>query len=265
MNDSLEDHTGNPPARESEFYQSWITILGELSHDLIGNLAIIRQKNNILNSMLPALLKGYHLAIENNLMDAVVKEKHLNVIMDLNPESHIADMIEQIQLMSSYSEQMSPDSVDMKTLSALNCLNELLDNYVFENDTQRDLVRIHSTNDFQFKCSLLFIHSLLNNFMTNALRSIEKSGKGSITMWLSQEGNYNLIHFKDTGSGMSNELLSCVFDRLLSKREDKPLPALGFCRTAIRYVGGDIICKTLEGEYTHFSVMFPAKLATCIL
>jgi signal transduction histidine kinase len=257
MKDVMQSNSHSDMPGQPEFYQAWLSIIRKLSHDLIGDLAMIRQKNKISAGMLPSLLKGYRLAIDNHLMESEVKEKYLDSLDDLNPESHIAEMIDHMHLLNDYCEQMSLNSPDIKILSAMDCINELLNQHPFENDKEKVLVHITDGNNFQFKCSPIFIHSLMNNLLTNGLRSIKKAGKGSITIWLSQEEDFNTLNLKDTGLGLSNEQRLSIFDRFLSKHDNKSLPGLGFCKTAIQYAGGDVICQSLEGKFTHFIVKFP--------
>src|SRR3990167_11095244 len=114
---------------QTELYQAWTRLLGKLSHDLIGDLAMMRQKNKILVGIIPSLLKGYQLAVEHNLMVSEVKEKHLHAMADLNHEPHIAGMIEQIHVLNAWCEALSLNSPESQNLSAEMCINEAINQY----------------------------------------------------------------------------------------------------------------------------------------
>ena len=93
--------------------------------------------------------------------------------------------------------------------------------------------------------------------MSNGLRSIEKAGKGSINIWVSQSEGYYSLNIKDTGLGMSERMCSRVFTHVITRDGDNELPGLGICRLGLQHMGGDIICNAIVGEQTHFVIMFP--------
>lgn len=260
MTGSIGKNAGEIITLQDENYQSWRHIIEKASHDLIGTFSIIRQQNVFLMGVLPILLKGYHLAVDNHLMDMEIKEKQLNIMADMDSEPHIAAAIDSLYRLNTYCEQLAADSRDSQLLSVKDCINDVLNKYSFNNDEQRNLVHVDIDQDFQIKCVPIFLESLLRNCLDNGLRSIEKAGKGTITIWISHETNGDVLNFKDTGLGMSEDMRLRVFDRFLSKRGENTIPGLGFCRTAVRYAGGDVFCDAVDGEYTHFVIRFSGVL-----
>jgi signal transduction histidine kinase len=58
---------------------------------------------------------------------------------------------------------------------------------------------------------------------------------------------------------MKAEAEQKVFDRFFSVRNDEIRAGLGFCRLALINLGGAISCKSVEGEYTLFTIELPAS------
>lgn len=228
-------------------------VIQKLSHDLTGVLASMRMKNPVLVDAMPHLLNGYRLAVDHKLLPSAIKEKHLNLISEIaniDPLlTEMFDLIGEVRLMSQALNvaTAAEDSVFMRVQYRM----ELLDMQ------DKALITIDNRLDRRCPCPLIFFDAWVQNLIENAIYAIRKIEKGEIRIWLSKEEEGFVFHIKDTASGMDEAQLSIVFDRFLSKRDTKILPGLGFCREALRRVGGDVTCASEIGLYTHFKMILP--------
>ena len=136
------------------------------------------------------------------------------------------------------------------------CLNEALQRYVFQG-SERDLVFCDIDNDFYFVGDKILVVHVLFNLFKNALYYIASAQKGKIYIRLEKRENKNLLYFKDTGKGIAKDVLPYIFDRFYSKTEGGVGIGLSFCKMAMEWMGGDIICRSIENEYTEFVLHFP--------
>ncbi|MCI5056568.1 MAG: HAMP domain-containing histidine kinase [Flavobacteriales bacterium] len=114
----------------------------------------------------------------------------------------------------------------------------------------------NQTKIFANTDSLLMTHVFFN-LLKNAIFYIKASRKGEIIIWHETTKNQNIIHFKDTGSGIKKEDLPHIFDSFYSKTRHGTGIGLSYCRLIIRASGGEITCHSKHGEFTEFIISFP--------
>lgn len=68
---------------------------------------------------------------------------------------------------------------------------------------------------------------------------------------------YNSLYFKDTSTGIAPEVLPHIFESFYSKTARGTGVGLAFCKSTMREFGGDIVCESVEGEFTTFVLTFP--------
>jgi hypothetical protein len=238
--------------------KAWSGVIGNLAHNLATQMATLRMKQNRLRKLMPSLLKGYHLAVKNGLMDDEISEKHLE-IMDamINLDEQITPMFSLLESLSIYCEQSRPDSKKFQRLSAQQCVDELLKTYPLS-DEQRHLVQFERDYDFEFMCSPVFIKTLLSHFLTTVLVKIDDAGEGLISIWMSEQDNHHALNIRYSGLGITDDVSSNFFNRFILEQEDKIIPGAGFCRLAIVHAGGDVICDEVKNEpILHLTLKFP--------
>jgi two-component system aerobic respiration control sensor histidine kinase ArcB len=113
-----------------------------------------------------------------------------------------------------------------------------------------------STN-FEFKGELEFFTHLMFNLIKNACFYVLEAGKGDIHVWTQRGKDYNLVHFKDTGTGMPAEVTARIFDHFFTKTRHGTGVGLAYCKMVMEDLGGDMTCESVKGEYTHFILHFP--------
>ena len=81
--------------------------------------------------------------------------------------------------------------------------------------------------------------------------------KGEITIWTKKNGKYNELHFRDTGKGISKDVLPKLFTLFFTTSENGAGLGLAFCKMVMISFGGNISCDSQEGAYTEFVLKFP--------
>jgi len=254
----------NDPIEQSKLdllAKSWSRMVNGISHDMVTPLVVIRMTGETFQEILPGLIEGYNLAIQNNLpLKTKVSKRHLEAFEEgLLPDirENVNKLLSFLNLLHPYNQQLLSTAPEIKLLSIKSCIDEALKNYPYDNDQQRALIHRKDTLDFKFNLAPMFIEHLLSNLISNALRAIDEENRGEITLSTAKEDNYHVLHFKDTASGLNEDARAQVFNRFFSKRGGTIVPGLGFCRLALLQRNGDILCDSVKQQYTDFIIKFP--------
>lgn len=240
--------------------KSWSRLINCINHDLTTPLAIIRMGSLNLDKILTTLCDEYQLAVKHNLLQTSQAEQKNTQdafqYLILSIQENANKMQEFLNLLHPYTKQLLSTSDETILLSAKATVQKAIQAYPFANDNERSLIHIDFPCDFTFHCAPIFIDSLLDNLFHNAFRAIQEAKKGQITIWTEETENGYILHFKDSALGMGEDKLTHLFQRFFSKRNHNIIPGLGFCRLALLQRGGNILCQSIVGEYTDFSIQF---------
>ncbi len=105
------------------------------------------------------------------------------------------------------------------------------------------------------------IHQVVYNLTENAVKFVNDGG--FLEFSFTVEGNITYIGIKNSGDGLSKEEIPRVFDRFYktdkSRGMDKNGVGLGLyiVRSVVNLHGGDIIVRSVQGEYTEFVFSIP--------
>lgn len=101
------------------------------------------------------------------------------------------------------------------------------------------------------------IQQVFYNIATNAIQAMEKGGRLTIKTVL--KGSFLEVSFVDTGSGISKENLTKIFDPLFSTKTHGTGLGLSVCSSLIEGHGGKIEIESEIGKGTTFMVKLPTK------
>ncbi len=77
---------------------------------------------------------------------------------------------------------------------------------------------------------------------------------------LQLDADKKYLYFKDNGVGISADKLKLIFDDVFSSNKKGGTGlGLSFCKRVMLSFGGDISCKSVEGEGVEFCLKFPAN------
>jgi hypothetical protein len=122
-----------------------------------------------------------------------------------------------------------------------------------------DKIEFDDGGDFDFRGSDSLMIYALRNLLKNALYFIAKSGQGGIRIWLESGGEFNVVHFKDTGCGIAKEIMPNIFEPFFTTKPKGSGIGLGlwFCQRVIDSFDGEILCNSTVNEYTEFLIKLP--------
>lgn len=241
---------------------SWINLINSFCHRLTTPLASFRIFEKILQETLPKLVESYNLTIENSLIEPFSESTFLDAVKTIPEEldNQIQEIFDFLNFFRTYAQKLHINS-NVENIEILSCVSNLLKTYNFVDKNEVNLIEVDFKYNFKFKFDYDFIFLLLEHLLENALYYINKAKKGKIYIWTEEESKYNILYFKDTAQGIDLDRQSRVFTRFFSKRNDKLIPGLGFCRLVVLQMNGDIICDSIKDNYTTFIVKFPKLLS----
>lgn len=107
------------------------------------------------------------------------------------------------------------------------------------------------------------LHQVIYNLIDNAVKFTEN---GQISVTVDTDNTNTIIRIRNTGSGISSEERSKIFERFYkvdkSRSYDVKGAGLGLyiCKTIVEMHGGTIGCDSKDGEYTEFWFSVPNNL-----
>lgn len=113
------------------------------------------------------------------------------------------------------------------------------------------------------------VHQVVYNLTENAIKFADEGGYIEFTFM--REGNRILIGVKNSGEGLSKEEIPHVFDRFYktdkSRGQDKSGVGLGLyiVRSIVTLHGGDVIVRSVKGEYCEFLFSLPISKQKTVL
>jgi signal transduction histidine kinase len=122
--------------------------------------------------------------------------------------------------------------------------------YAFESYEQKKFVNIDLGDDFDFFGDETLMIFVVFNLLKNSLYY-----KAKINIWL--DGDNRCLYFKDDAIGIPADKLEFIFDdSFTSNKKGGTGLGLPFCKRVMLSFGGDISCKSAEGEGTEFCLKF---------
>ena len=253
----LETVKAQEKAKEGKI-KAMQSIGASIAHELRTPLRSMISGVSGIEKFLPILLENYDAARNANIPGRVIRPHQIEllrkVLVNLKTEGAAANTIIDMLLMKIKGS--ITDTTEVKKLSINECLSEALQRYAFQG-AERELVVCDTSNDFQFVGDNLLVVHILFNLLKNALYYIASVQKGQIYIHFEKDKNENRLYFKDTGKGISKEALPRIFNRFYTRTEGGAGIGLSFCKMAMEWMGGDITCHSIEGEYAEFILHFP--------
>ena len=155
------------------------------------------------------------------------------------------------------------DPLSFKLLSSRQLVEETVDDYAYEEAAHAQLISVKG-NNFWFMGDPIMFKYVLYNLIQNAIWFVKTIPDAtiSITIIPSADG-ISTIEVLDTGPGIADELLPLVFDSFFTEGKIGGTGlGLSYCKRTMKAFGGDIICRSVLGEYTAFTLSFPLLSAS---
>lgn len=229
-----------------------------IAHELRTPIRSIMASAKGIEKFLPTLLKAYDAAKNANLDIEPIYPQHEKLLRDaikrLECEGVAANTVVDMLLMNI--REVDVDENKFQLLSIGDCVNAALHRYPFQ-QKEKQLVNWDRSDDFKLKGDETLVMHVIFNLMKNALYYIARAGKGEIFISLKKGKKENQLIFRDTGAGISAEILPHVFEKFFTKTEHGTGIGLSFCKMAMQRMHGNISCTSFTGEFTEFCLSFP--------
>ena len=102
--------------------------------------------------------------------------------------------------------------------------------------------------------------------LVNATEAMAHGGTLEVTTELDSRAGQARIRVRDTGLGISQEVLSQIFDPFFTTKEDQQRTGLGLAvaRSIIEQHGGEITVESKPGQGTEFAITLPVAKSTAM-
>lgn len=141
-------------------------------------------------------------------------------------------------------------------------LNELLEGILLIVDKQMQEANVRVKTYFDDQIPLVMasqnqLRQVFLNMFKNAKEAMPKGG--TLTVGTGREKDKVLIHIRDTGVGIPEELKSKIFEAFFTTKQKVKGVGLGLsvCYGIIKNHGGEIKVESEEGKGTHFTISLP--------
>ncbi len=229
----------------------------DIAHELRTPLNTIFSNATGVKKYFPQLIDSYKKAKAEKLDIAEIDEFHFDALpraLD-NITSEVQYSFTFINMLLINASEFQTNK-SFQTLSISHSVSEAIARYPFDLG-DKEFVVWEEQKDFMFQGDEQLMIHVIFNLLKNAIYYVRAAGKGKIVIWIELGEKYNQLHFKDTGTGISKKILPYIFNRFFSKTYHGTGIGLSFCKLTMKNFSGDIIVRSVEGEYTEFIMYFP--------
>ncbi len=140
-------------------------------------------------------------------------------------------------------------------LGAAATTRKALDEYGFADDTERSKARLIVREDFTFRVDETVYLFTLFNLIKNALHHMAAYPSATLTLTIERHA----VSVRDTGAGVPPEVLPHLFNPFRTAGSTGATGlGLAYCQRAMEAFGGSIECRSEPGQFTEFTLRFPA-------
>lgn len=230
-------HLGQKRAELERMRRLYAGLAGTIAHEMRTPLAQIQHALRCIDSEVPA----------GSAAARAVQQGHSAIHRGLQS---IAMTLQQISL-------RNPSPADLLTLSAEQCVRKALDEYAYDSPQARDHVRLQVEEDFQFRGNATALELVLFNLLKNSMYYLPLHPQMTVSVTVRATPTPSIV-VRDTGPGIAPQLVPRLFEEFqTSGKADGTGLGLAFCRRTLREWGGDIECRSEQGEFTEFTLRFP--------
>ena len=205
-----------------------------------------------------ANVRGIHRRLSANAQPSAadwheMSEAMLRIQHEVRHMNHMVDLF--LLSASAVKEQLEAD----EQVSMQQVVESVIRRYPFTAQAQRDAVKIDIRTDFTFAGKHELSVVILLNLLRNALKALQRAGKGRIRIVVDGQRENPRLLFIDTGCGIAAPQLPLIFDRFYSYPPDSGSGiGLALCKDIIDAWRASIRCVSREWAYTIFVLEFPS-------
>jgi two-component system CAI-1 autoinducer sensor kinase/phosphatase CqsS len=148
----------------------------------------------------------------------------------------------------------------VETVSMETVVEAVLKRYPFANTKQQKQVRLEVRHNFQFAGQTELAVVVLLNLLRNALRAVQRAGKGRVRIIVDGGHQPPRLLFIDTGCGIPASQLTMIFRRFYSHPPHNGAGiGLALCQEIMDAWRAHIRCVSRESAYAIFILEFPTR------
>jgi PAS domain S-box-containing protein len=236
------------------------TLAATMAHESRTPLATINAQSGFVKAILPTLLSAYEHAVATGHVQPLSTpqvEALRELPSEMNRATINANTFINMLLAKVNFDGGNDNSRPLTLLSAKDSLIEAIRLYPLD-ELSTAMIKTDYSGSFEFMGDDILFRHVIFNLLKNAIFYVRsKAEGGEIQIWIEQQADWNIIHFKDTGLGISSEVLPHIFNSFYTRTHHGTGVGLAFCKMIMEGFGGTISCQSVEGQYTHFILSFP--------
>jgi two-component system CAI-1 autoinducer sensor kinase/phosphatase CqsS len=146
----------------------------------------------------------------------------------------------------------------VETVSMATVVEAVLRRYPFSSSSQQKAVTLEVRRDFQFAGQTELSVVILLNLLRNALKAVQRAGKGRVRIVIDGGRTPARLLFIDTGCGVPAQQMSMIFRRFYSHPPHNGAGiGLALCLEIMDAWSATIRCVSRESAYAIFVLEFP--------
>lgn len=252
--------------REASLREERLKVLssmgGMIAHELRTPITAMSLSADSIKKYLPTLMDVYKKWSEEK-GERLISPIHLkgltkacdSILNSLNQADETVNMI----LNGFKPNQLAKEN--LKEVSYDELIDSMLEEYPLS-PKQLELITIKKSSLVHICCNKRTVVYVLTNLLKNALYYINQMDKGTISIWAEQKVDTISLYVKDTAKGISSDQLDKIFEPFYTSKYVGTSIGMGlyFCKMALESMGAKIVCRSVLGEFTEFTLVFPKKL-----
>jgi len=242
---------------EEDLRKAAMIFAGSVAHDLTTPLTNINLMANNVSNMLPELLKIYQ-TIETNKQN--LNETQL-AYLEKFPQSLQTQLTELNEYIKDSLKALNKTVAGIKTQDDLvkcelwRCMQKVIDEYPYL-ENEKDLIHWDRSHLFNFMGNPLLFYRIMFNLIKNSLYQIREKGRGEIFIRAEQTDTHNVLYFKDTAGGVTQDIVDNIFNSYQTSKAEGTGVGLAFCKLTMQSFGGEMDCRLVDGEFIEFGLYF---------
>ena len=228
---------------------AYASLAGSIAHEMRNPLAQLKHSlEHIQRALPPPSLNAQPQAIEAESVDLLYK--------------HLADgeiaVKRGLQVVAMTLDEVNAKPLDpagFAYLSAAEVCRKAMQEYGHETEEQRAKVTLDVARDFIFRGDETAYLFVLFNLIKNTLYYSPLHPQVSLVIRVSDDQ----IAVRDNGPGIAPEVIARLFEPFATQGKVGGTGlGLAYCRRVMLAFGGQITCESALGQYTQFTMNFPA-------
>jgi two-component system CAI-1 autoinducer sensor kinase/phosphatase CqsS len=185
---------------------------------------------------------------------AAIGEAMSRIQFEVRHMNHMVDLF----LMSSTAMNQKLEPCEEVSMCAV--VQSVISRYPFADQIQQDLVTVKVRADFVFFGKHELCVVLLLNLLRNALKAVQRAGKGQVRVIVDGRREKPRLMIVDTGCGIAAKQLPLIFDRFYTYPPSAGSGiGLALCKDISIAWNARIRCLSRESFYTLFVLDFPSR------